>query len=71
MEEKNEPITDKDNFPKDQQAHTREFSKDVSMLASVAYADGCMDGYRKANVDFLVFFGIALVVMLVLGKIRE
>lgn len=63
MDEKERPITDKENFPKD--------SADVSMvLPSIAYADGCADGYRKAMLDIMLWSLALLVVSMIVGQIQ-
>jgi hypothetical protein len=47
MDEK--PITDKENFPPEDSV------KASMVLPSIAYSDGCADGYRKAMIDIMVF----------------
>jgi hypothetical protein len=48
--ENDKPITDKENFP------PKESTIEASMvLPSIAYSDGCADGYRKAMLDIMMF----------------
>jgi hypothetical protein len=54
MDEKEPPITDKENFPPSENA-----AKQAPLLidmSSIAYYDGLAEGYRKAVRDFLMFF---------------
>lgn len=65
MDEKERPITDKDNFPKAE-------SPDVyPVLASIAYADGCADGYRKAMLDIMIFSLIGILCLKLLPSLSR
>lgn len=56
MEEKEKPITDRENFPE-------ETVKASMVLPSIAYSDGCADGYRKAMIDIMIW-SLALILCL-------
>ena len=63
MDEKEKPITDKENFPSDSQPQKPPIVID---MASIAYYDGLTEGYRKAVRDFLMFFVLLSVIGLLL-----
>ena len=62
MDEKEKPITDKENFPPE----SAQKPPIVIDMASIAYYDGLAEGYRKAVRDFLMFFILFSVIGLVL-----
>ena len=51
MDEKEKPITDKENFPQE----SVQKPPIVIDMASIAYYDGLAEGYRKAARDFMMF----------------
>ena len=62
MDEKEKPITDKENFPPE----SAQKPPIIIDMASIAYYDGLAEGYRKAVRDFLMFFILFSVIGLVL-----
>lgn len=60
MNDKEKPITDKENFPPESALKP----PIVLDMASIAYYDGLAEGYRKAARDFMLFallFSIATI----------
>jgi hypothetical protein len=59
MEDKDQPITDKENFPPSPEGER--VYKFFAPIEQLAYRDGVIDGYRKAMLEIMLFTIIGIV----------
>jgi hypothetical protein len=68
MNDKEKPITDKDNFPATPEPASVPIV--VVPIADLAYLDGRMDGYRKAMLDIMIWSVLLLIASAIVAKSR-